>query len=67
MKFKVETLASAPAASSRPRVRLTFVFVFPADGHEREAVAGLQQTGPGFSEAGHRRGAFRCVLNIGNE
>lgn len=33
------------------------MFVFPADGHEREAVAGLQQTGPGVSEPSHRRGS----------
>lgn len=61
VKFKVgdaelrPPTARVPASASRPS------FVFAADGHEREAVAGLQQTGPGFSEPGHHRGAFRAT------
>lgn len=53
MKYKV-----GEADGARPSVRPSHAGVcFPADGHEREAVAGLQQAGPGVSEPGHHRGS----------
>lgn len=53
MKYKVRDADSAPSGGVCPPVSRWRLF-FPADGHEREAVAGLQQTGPGVSEPAHR-------------